>query len=67
MPKFDRISPMAGAKRLFGKEAWVNFAKGLAKKPADRWQTIEEMADAIRALHGEPLEGERAKADRTSE
>jgi flagellar biosynthetic protein FlhB len=31
MPKFDRISPMAGAKRMFGKEAWVNFAKGLAK------------------------------------
>jgi flagellar biosynthetic protein FlhB len=30
-PKFSRISPMAGAKRLFGKEAWVNFAKGLAK------------------------------------
>lgn len=31
MPKFDRISPLAGAKRLFGKEAWFNFAKGLAK------------------------------------
>lgn len=31
MPKFDRISPLAGAKRMFGKEAWVNFAKGLAK------------------------------------
>lgn len=31
MPKFDRISPMAGAKRIFGKDAWVNFAKGLAK------------------------------------
>ncbi|WP_332696125.1 flagellar biosynthesis protein FlhB [Bosea sp. (in: a-proteobacteria)] len=30
-PKFDRISPMAGFKRIFGKEAWVNFAKGLAK------------------------------------
>lgn len=30
-PKFSRISPMAGAKRIFGKEAWVNFAKGLAK------------------------------------
>lgn len=30
-PKFDRISPMAGLKRMFGKEAWVNFAKGLAK------------------------------------
>lgn len=31
MPKFNRISPMAGAKRVFGKEAWFNFAKGLAK------------------------------------
>lgn len=30
-PKFNRISPMAGLKRMFGKEAWVNFAKGLAK------------------------------------
>lgn len=31
MPKFNRISPMAGFKRIFGKEGWVNFAKGLAK------------------------------------
>ena len=31
MPKFNRISPMAGLKRIFGKDAWVNFAKGLAK------------------------------------
>lgn len=31
MPKFDRISPLAGAKRIFGKEAWINFAKGIAK------------------------------------
>jgi len=31
MPKFSRLSPMAGAKRMFGAEAWVNFAKGLAK------------------------------------
>lgn len=30
-PKFSRLSPMAGAKRMFGPEAWVNFAKGLAK------------------------------------
>ncbi len=30
-------------------------AKGLAKKPADRWQTIEEMAAAIRALDGDAL------------
>ncbi len=30
-PKLSRISPMAGFKRLFGKEGWVNFAKGLVK------------------------------------
>ena len=31
MPQFSRISPMAGVKRMFGKEAWVKFAKGLVK------------------------------------
>lgn len=31
MPKFERISPMAGAKRLFGIEAVFQFGKGLAK------------------------------------
>ena len=31
MPKLSRISPMAGAKRLFGIEAAVQFGKGLAK------------------------------------
>ena len=31
MPKFDRISPMAGIKRLIGIEAWFQFGKGLAK------------------------------------
>jgi flagellar biosynthesis protein FlhB len=30
-PKFSRISPMSGAKRLYGKEAWVQFLKGLLK------------------------------------
>jgi flagellar biosynthetic protein FlhB len=30
-PKLSRISPLGGFKRLFGKEGWVNFAKGLAK------------------------------------
>jgi len=29
--KWDRLSPMAGAKRLFGKQAWVEFGKTLAK------------------------------------
>jgi flagellar biosynthetic protein FlhB len=30
-PKFSKISPAAGAKRLFGKQALVNFAKGIFK------------------------------------
>ena len=30
-PKFSKISPMAGFKRIFGKDAFVNFLKGLAK------------------------------------
>lgn len=29
--KWDRLSPMAGAKRLFGMQAWVEFGKTLAK------------------------------------
>ena len=31
LPKLSKISPIAGAKRLFSKLALVNFAKGLAK------------------------------------
>jgi flagellar biosynthetic protein FlhB len=31
MPKFSKISPMEGAKRLFGKQAWANLLKGLFK------------------------------------
>lgn len=31
MPKFERLSPMAGLKRLVGLEAWIQFGKGLAK------------------------------------
>ncbi|AMN43278.1 flagellar biosynthesis protein FlhB [Rhodoplanes sp. Z2-YC6860] len=30
-PKFSKISPLAGAKRLFSMQALVNFVKGLAK------------------------------------
>ncbi len=30
-PKFSKISPASGAKRLFGKQAVANFAKGLFK------------------------------------
>jgi flagellar biosynthesis protein FlhB len=31
IPKFSKISPMAGAARLFGKQAAANFGKGLFK------------------------------------
>lgn len=31
MPKFSRVSPMAGFKRIFGKEAFVQFFKSLIK------------------------------------
>ncbi|MFN4209683.1 MAG: flagellar biosynthesis protein FlhB [Devosia sp.] len=31
IPKFSKISPLAGAKRLFSTESLVNFGKGLAK------------------------------------
>ncbi len=31
MPKLSKISPLAGVKRLFSKQALVNFAKGIAK------------------------------------
>jgi flagellar biosynthetic protein FlhB len=33
-PKFSKISPMAGAKRIFGKQAAANFLKGLFKLTA---------------------------------
>ncbi len=33
-PKFSRLSPMAGFKRVFGKEALVQFLKGIAKMVA---------------------------------
>ncbi|MBN8985776.1 MAG: flagellar biosynthesis protein FlhB [Rhizobiales bacterium] len=33
-PKFSKLSPLAGAKRIFGKQAAANFAKGLFKVTA---------------------------------
>jgi flagellar biosynthesis protein FlhB len=33
-PRFSKLSPMAGAKRLFGKQAAANFIKGLFKMTA---------------------------------
>ena len=31
LPNFSKLSPMAGFKRLFGLEGWLNLVKGLAK------------------------------------
>ena len=31
VPDFSKVSPMAGFKRLFGAEGWMNLVKGLAK------------------------------------
>src|SRR3954469_12554420 len=31
IPDFSKVSPMAGFKRLFGAEGWMNLVKGLAK------------------------------------
>jgi flagellar biosynthetic protein FlhB len=31
MPDFSKVSPMAGLKRMFGLEGWVNLLKGLVK------------------------------------
>jgi flagellar biosynthetic protein FlhB len=53
MPKFNRISPMAGAKRMFGKDAWINFAKGLAKTSligAVVWFTLWGEHDRLEAF-----------------
>ncbi len=30
-PQFSRVSPMAGFKRIYGPQAWVQFVKGLVK------------------------------------
>jgi flagellar biosynthesis protein FlhB len=30
-PKFSRLSPMAGFKRIFGAQSWIQFIKGLVK------------------------------------
>lgn len=53
LPKFNRISPLAGFKRLFGKEAWVNFAKGLAKTALIGvvvWYTLWGQHDRLEAF-----------------
>ena len=49
-PKFSKISPMEGAKRIFGKQAVANFAKGLFKLVAlGSVMTIDPVAGAASA------------------
>lgn len=31
IPSLSKVSPLAGAKRLFGREAWINLGKGMVK------------------------------------
>jgi flagellar biosynthetic protein FlhB len=57
-PKLERISPMSGLKRMFGKEALVNFLKGLVKIGAVATviaAVLWPYADRFEGLAGEPL------------
>ena len=52
-PKLSKLSPMAGMKRVFGKEAWVSFGKGIIKLAiissvmffilSPQWQVIDTL------------------------
>ena len=58
VPKFSKISPMAGAKRLFSAESLVNFVKGLLKLAivgAVIWSVIwPERAKVSALIAGDP-------------
>ncbi|MBN9316061.1 MAG: flagellar biosynthesis protein FlhB [Devosia sp.] len=52
-PKFSKINPLEGAKRLFGVEALVNFAKGLVKLAvvsAVLWFVLAPQVDSLENL-----------------
>ncbi|MBN9310858.1 flagellar biosynthesis protein FlhB [Devosia sp.] len=52
-PKFSKINPFEGAKRLFGVEALVNFAKGLVKLAvvsAVLWFVLAPQVDSLENL-----------------
>lgn len=52
-PKLSKISPIAGAKRLFSTEALVNFAKGLVKLTvvsAVLWFVLAPKLDSLEAM-----------------
>lgn len=59
-PKFERISPMAGLKRMFGKEALVLFLKGLVKIAAVGAiiaMVLWPYAGRFESMASEPVEG----------
>ncbi len=52
-PKFSKVSPLQGAKRLFSQEALVNFAKGLIKLAvvsAVLWFVLWPEIDSLEAM-----------------
>jgi flagellar biosynthesis protein FlhB len=49
-PKLDKISPIAGFKRLFGGEAWVNFAKTVFKVVAVAIGLVAAIAPNLNAM-----------------
>jgi flagellar biosynthetic protein FlhB len=52
-PKFSKISPLAGFKRLFSSEAFVNFGKGLAKIgviSAVLWFVLQPEVDRLETM-----------------
>jgi flagellar biosynthesis protein FlhB len=58
-PKIERISPMSGLKRMFGKEALVNFLKGLVKISAVAVIIVAVLwpyADRFEGVAGEPIQ-----------
>lgn len=53
MPKFSRLSPLAGFQRIFGKQALVNLVKGLAKLAVVGfmvWQVLRGEANRLDGL-----------------
>lgn len=68
-PKLDKISPVAGFKRLFGGEAWITFAKTLLKviavalaMVAAIWPNIDAMEALMRLEVGALLPAVRDMA-----
>jgi flagellar biosynthetic protein FlhB len=59
-PKAERVSPLAGLKRLFGKESLVLFLKGLVKIAAVAAIIVHVLwpaANRFESMAAEPLEG----------